>query len=157
MKIAQSMKSRASIGRGYGLQEGFTLIELMVVVAIVAILASLAFASYNYVTMKTRRKEAESCITLGAQFMERFDATNMRYDQTIASVATTLPANLCAVDIANFYAAPVLAKTATTYTISIAPIGTQLARDSSCKTLATDQTGKKFYNTSTQDTTSTCW
>lgn len=47
---------------------GFTLIELMIVVAIVAILASVAYASYDFAMIKGRRSAAAGCALEGAQF-----------------------------------------------------------------------------------------
>lgn len=75
---------------------GFTLIELMVTVAIVAILASIAIPSYQEYVRRARRAEATAGLLDAAQYMQRFYSQNDRYDQTKAAtpVATVLPAAL---------------------------------------------------------------
>jgi type IV pilus assembly protein PilE len=50
---------------------GFTLIELMIVVAIVAILASIALPSYTSYIARARRADARTQLRQAAQFMQR--------------------------------------------------------------------------------------
>src|SRR3546814_7599636 len=68
---------------------GFTLIELMVVVAIIAILASIAYPAYTDYIVKTRRSAGAACLLEQAQFMERYYTTNMGYS------SAALPATAC--------------------------------------------------------------
>jgi len=58
---------------------GFTLIELMIAVAIVAILASVAVPSYMQHVQTARREEAKRALLELAQHMESFYAVNMTY------------------------------------------------------------------------------
>ncbi|TKR31012.1 type IV pilin protein [Luteimonas gilva] len=58
---------------------GFTLIELMIVVAVVAILAAIAYPSYNDSVRKTRRGQAKADMVEMAQLMERFHTINNTY------------------------------------------------------------------------------
>ena len=66
---------------------GFTLIEVMITVAIVSILAAVAYPSYREYIDRSRRSEAQSLLMEAAQWMERFYAENYRYDQNTAGVA----------------------------------------------------------------------
>ncbi len=75
--------------RNFSEQKGFTLIELMITVAIVAILASIAYPSYKEYVAKSRRAEARSVLMAAQQWMERFYSENYRYDQNSAGVAVT--------------------------------------------------------------------
>jgi type IV pilus assembly protein PilE len=59
--------------------KGFTLIELMIVVAIVAILASIAVPAYNDSITKSRRADAQGTLTSFANAMERHFTTNGTY------------------------------------------------------------------------------
>lgn len=55
---------------------GFTLIEVMITVAIVGILAAIALPSYSSYIAKARRADARAQLVQAAQFMQRFYAAN---------------------------------------------------------------------------------
>ncbi len=59
---------------------GFTLIEVMVVLAIAAILASLAYPAYTSHIVRARRAEARAVLMESAQFLERHYAAQGSYD-----------------------------------------------------------------------------
>lgn len=61
------------------LSRGFTLLELMVVVAIIAILAAIAIPSYQSSIAKSRRADAQGALQGLAQAMERFQTNNGTY------------------------------------------------------------------------------
>lgn len=58
---------------------GFTVTELMVVVAILAILAALAYPSYSFAMRKARRAEARAALMQSMQQQERYYTTHTRY------------------------------------------------------------------------------
>lgn len=78
-----------SLSPAGGRDRGFTLIELMITVAILAILASVAYPSYRDHVAKGRRAEAKTVAVEASQWMERFFAENYRYDENSKGTAVT--------------------------------------------------------------------
>ncbi|MFZ5579044.1 MAG: type IV pilin protein [Pseudomonadota bacterium] len=133
--------------------KGFTLIELMIAVAIVGILAAIAYPSYQDSVRKSRRATAEGCLLELAQWMERYYTTNLRYDRNAAGAAVALPATSCRNDLDDYYdfafnGVP----TASAYALQAAPQGPQSA--DRCGTLGVNQTGVR---SSSGDNVDVCW
>jgi type IV pilus assembly protein PilE len=60
-------------------EKGFTLIELMIVVAVVAVLAAIAYPSYQEYVKRSRRVEGQSLLSDAAAHQERWRAQNGKY------------------------------------------------------------------------------
>lgn len=71
---------------------GFTLVELMIAVAILAIVAAVALPLYNQYSQRTYRTEAQADLLNCAQALERYAARNFSYD---GAVAVFNAGNLC--------------------------------------------------------------
>lgn len=69
---------------------GFSLIELVITIAIIGILTTIAVGSYRESVAKARRGDAVSALLAGAQALERYYSTNGRY--TTSAGGTTLAA-----------------------------------------------------------------
>jgi type IV pilus assembly protein PilE len=132
---------------------GFTLIELMIVVAIIAILAAIAYPSYTAHVHASRRADCEGALLGLANAMERqFTASGTYCDagSTSAGCGTgagdtgspTIYATQCPLDSGTkTYNLTINAVTQTTYTLHAAPIGPQAG--DKCGTLTLDQAGQK--------------
>lgn len=129
---------------------GFTLIELMVTVAIIAIIASIALPSYNFAVVKTRRAAAAGCLTERAQTMERYYTTNLTYVGAAAPAA-------CGSDVSPHYAIAFQGVPSTkAYEIRATPQGGQATSDTKCGTLTLNARGVKGIVGGT-GTATDCW
>lgn len=75
-------------------QNGFTLIELMIVVAIVGVLAGIAYPSYQDSVIKSRRADAKAALLELSVFMERYYTANGCYTSGSCVAGTTTAPNL---------------------------------------------------------------
>ena len=75
---------------------GFTLIELMVTVAVVAILAAIAFPSYAMFMKKSRRGDAEATLMDLAQRQQQYLLDTRTYAPNWNTLVPALPADVSA-------------------------------------------------------------
>lgn len=126
-------------------QAGFTLIELVIVVAIVGILAAIAYPSYQEHVLKTRRSEGRALILNMAQSLERCYTRFGRYDAAAADCPTVgalaAPGQLSE---GSWYRVSATALNAQTFALQAAPQGAQAAADAGkCDSLTLTHTGVK--------------
>lgn len=136
------------------MQHGFTLIELMVTVAIVGILAAIAYPSYIQYIVRANRSSAQTFILSVANKQEQYQLDARQYATTMALLGyASIPTEVSK----NYGVAVATDNTATppTYTITATPIGSQLSRDTQCANLTIDQTGAKGI--SGTGTPASCW
>ncbi len=127
-------------------QFGFSLIELLVVVAIAGIIAAFAYPSYLDQVRATKRSDCSGALVSLGSAMERFYTVNSTYQGAAAGGANTgAPAvysTRCPVDGgAQTYNLTIQAANASTYSLRAAPVGDQ-ANDK-CGTLTLTNTGLK--------------
>jgi type IV pilus assembly protein PilE len=136
-----------SEGHGRPRVRGFTLIEVMIVVAVVAILAAIALPSYNEAVRKGRRGQAKSDLVEAAQLTERFRTINGTYGGVgnIPGLPTASPKTGTA-----YYDIAIGNRSATTFKLTATPRAGAQANDR-CGVLSIDQAGVKKHSIGSDD------
>jgi type IV pilus assembly protein PilE len=144
--------------RKFRLTGGFTLIELMVVVAVVAILSSIAVSTYRAYILRTNRTEARMALLATQVAQEKYYLQNNQYAPDIATVMAAPPAGLGinlgagGVTLGGNYTISFAAVAANTYTLQAVAKGTQTKDTAACLTFTINEQGLRTPADSTG-----CW
>lgn len=118
--------------------KGFSLMELMIAVAIVAILGAIAYPSYQDSVRKSRRADAKGALSELAQWMERGYSQGFDY-RTVTLPFTKTPKD--APDGSEYYKLELETVDRNSFKLVAKPVNAQ--QGDKCKTLTLNQTGKK--------------
>lgn len=151
---------------------GFTLIEVMITVAIVGVLAAVALPSYTSYIARAKRADARTQLLQAAQYMQRFYAATDRYDQdrsgnSVLGSSVGMPDNLrkspadgtavyqlnTSITTAGNYTATV---SVSAYTLTMAPISGGVAATDACGMFTITSAGVRGVTGGTK-TRDECW
>jgi len=145
--------SKLASGKITGLKKsgGFTLIELMIVVAVIAILSAIAIPAYNDYVIRGKLVDATTQLSDGRIQIEQYFQDNRTYADVSSTITSPCPAS-------TKYFTLSCAPAASTYTITAASktnVGLGAAGD---YTYTIDETNsKKTTKFAGQTSTATCW
>jgi len=126
---------------------GFTLMELMIVVAIVGILAAISYPSYTEYVTRSKRSDAKAALLQVQLAQEKYRANHVTYG-TLAQtgISSLSPDGYYTIAISG-------TPTATAYTVTATPLSP--FTDTSCGTLGINQAGTKTITGT--DSVANCW
>ena len=123
--------------------KGFTLIELMIVIAIIGILATVGYPSYISHMQKAKRADGIDALLALAGRMEEFYMNDDTYaDATVANTSSS----------EGLYTMSITVQTAFAYTITATP--NPAGRDTECGNLTLNSLGEKGTSAGT---VANCW
>lgn len=128
--------------------KGFTIIELMIVVAIVGILMSIAYPSYVDYLYKGSRAEAMSSLLDIANRQEQFFADNHKYSSSFAELGVT------SISESGVFTL-VLVSDGETFSATATPLDYPATEDPLCSSFTIDELGQKTASGSGGN--NTCW
>lgn len=140
---------------------GFTLIELMIAVAVVGILAAIAYPSYVDSVRKSRRGQAKADLLELTQLAERHRTVNNSYE----GFGNPSGTNVLAGELGKspregrtYYEITYTNVTDSTYTLTAVPVsGAGQEKDARCLSLGINQAGVKTIGSGATGTVGECW
>lgn len=129
---------------------GFTLIELVIVVAVIAILLSIAVPSYQAHVVKTRRSEGKALLAEVAARLERCYTRHAAYNHADCASAASARSE------GGWYQVTADPLAASSYTLRAAPQKAQATDDAGCGTLTLTHVGVRARTGSAPDSVE-CW
>ena len=128
---------------------GFTLIELMIVIAIIGILASIAYPSYTAYVERGRRSDGQSVLLDLSHRMDQYFSENKSYEG-----ATLTQLGVKEISPEGYYTLSIGNLAGNTFTVNATPIGAQSS--DSCGTLMINQLGQRGF-TGASGSLADCW
>ena len=142
--------------------QGFTLIEIMIAVAIIAIISGFAYPSYVKHVQRAKRVDAQTAVLEAAQRQEAYylrnnsyakDLTQLEYNSTSSEGLYNLALSATPSGCTGNHTT-----VCTGFQITATPVTTKpQAKDSDCQSLKINQLGTKSATDANNNATTKCW
>jgi len=133
-------------------KNGFSLVELMIAVAIAAILAMIAIPSYTAFMRSSNRTDATKAMTFDAQALERCYSQNFTYAGCAAAPVGSAPTTM------GYYTLTIAVPTPSSYIITAVPLAASQVADTACAQFTLNSAGTQWAaNSSSVANTKACW
>jgi len=133
---------------------GFTLIELMTVVAIIGIIATVAYPSYTDYVVRSNRAEAQRELMRLANLQEQLFVDRRSYTANMTDLGTVV--NPFVTESGNYTIVAIVANNATTFTLTATAQASQL-RDEDCRSLTVNEVGQLSAIAADGTNSNACW
>jgi type IV pilus assembly protein PilE len=128
-------------------QCGFTLIEVMIVVAIIGILSAVAYPSYRQYVIASQRSVAKSTVLDVAARQNQYYSNNKTYTADLADLGLTatyyVDGNGSSTSANALYQMTIASGSSLTFDITATPQGSLATDDTECARYTMDETGAK--------------
>ncbi|WP_371377880.1 type IV pilin protein [Thalassotalea aquiviva] len=128
---------------------GFSLIELLVAIAIVGIIATIAMPTYTSFVSKSNRTEGQRELLKMANLQEQYFADNRKYTPNLSVLGFS--SNAVVTESGYYQISATTTNNHTQFTLTAQALNAQAVNDSECKQLTVTETGKKSA------TSENCW
>ncbi len=126
----------------YMKNNGFTLTELMIVIAIIGILAAIALPAYQDYVTQARRADAKSGLLNIQLALEKWRANNSSYTDDMTDLGYAGANDQSSPD--GYYTLDIVSASSASYTITATPTSKSNQNTDDCGTFAIDQNGENY-------------
>lgn len=149
--LCPSHALRSAVRAAARRQRGFTLVELMIALAVLALLAGMAYPAYNEHVARSRRADAKQSLVELAQKLERFYTERGTYVGASLGGSGLYPGS----SRGGYYSLAITAQTADGFTITATPTGAQAS--DACATFTYNQLGEQGVGPAASLSAAKCW
>lgn len=123
------------------MNNAFSLIELIIVLAIIGVLSVVTYPSFNHYLTRAHRSEGQSALINLACRMEAYHMQNNTYQTATIGSNKKTDVEASALTEGGWYVLSIHNATESTYTLKATPSGSQGENDTFCQSLTINQVG----------------